>query len=260
MSRPLIIGHRGASALAPENTLIAFERALTDGADGLEFDVRLSRDMVPVVIHDADLKRTAGRQERVMDLSARELATTDVGSWFNARFPAKANDLYNSSTVPLLESVFQMVRGTRATLYVELKPDPQRRSPLVKAVAEMIQNYDMVQAAIVESFDLNTISEIKVLQPEIRTAALFERKISRPMPSSSAISRLARDCGADELALHHTLATSRRMARFHQEGFPVTVWTVDNPVWASKALDLDLKAVISNNPGLLLAALKNAGA
>jgi glycerophosphoryl diester phosphodiesterase len=259
VTRPLIIGHRGASALAPENTLIAFERALADGADGLEFDVRLSRDMVPVVIHDADLKRTGGRQERVMDLTADMLARVDVGSWFNVRYPASANAAYALSTVPTLESVFELVRGTRATLYVELKPDTQRRTPLVKAVVDMIQRHGMADTAIVESFDLDTIAETKHLNSEIRAAALFERRLSKPIPSSTAISRLARDCGADELALHHTLATSRRMARFNDEGFPVTVWTVDNPNWVSRALELKVKALISNNPGRLLAALSGRG-
>src|SRR6185503_14444987 len=80
---PLILGHRGASAVAPENTLAAFSRAMSDGADGIEFDVRLSRDGVPVVIHDANLNRTAGVARRVSDLTAKELQEIDVGGWFD---------------------------------------------------------------------------------------------------------------------------------------------------------------------------------
>ncbi len=76
---PLIIGHRGASALAPENTLVAFERALADGADGVEFDVRLARDRVPVVIHDATLRRTLLRDETVAALTSSELQRWDAG-------------------------------------------------------------------------------------------------------------------------------------------------------------------------------------
>src|SRR4029079_16191350 len=81
--RPLILGHRGASAVAPENTLAAFSRAMSDGADGIEFDVRLSRDRVPVVIHDANLNRTAGVDRRVSDLTAKDLQEIDAGSWFD---------------------------------------------------------------------------------------------------------------------------------------------------------------------------------
>src|SRR5262245_8945252 len=80
---PLIIGHRGASAAAPENTLTAFAQAVALGADGIELDVRLARDGVPVVIHDASLHHTAGRKTRVAHLTSPELTEIDVGSWFN---------------------------------------------------------------------------------------------------------------------------------------------------------------------------------
>ncbi|HET6851924.1 MAG TPA: glycerophosphodiester phosphodiesterase family protein, partial [Pyrinomonadaceae bacterium] len=86
MSTPLIIGHRGASAVAPENTIAAFKEAIAVGADGVEFDVRLTRDRVPVVIHDSTLRRTAGLQRRVADLTWAELEQVDVGSWFDRKF------------------------------------------------------------------------------------------------------------------------------------------------------------------------------
>jgi glycerophosphoryl diester phosphodiesterase len=82
MKTPLIIAHRGASAVAPENTIAAFRRAIEVGADGVEFDVRLARDGVPVVIHDSTLERTAGLKRGVSDLTSEELSQIDVGSWF----------------------------------------------------------------------------------------------------------------------------------------------------------------------------------
>ena len=85
MQKPLIIAHRGASALAPENTLAAFRRAIADSAEGLEFDVQLSKDNVPVVIHDFDLKRLGRREGFVKDFTAEELQRIDVGSWFNLK-------------------------------------------------------------------------------------------------------------------------------------------------------------------------------
>src|SRR5215208_2524413 len=86
MPAPLIIGHRGASAVAPENTMAAFREAIATGADGIEFDVRLTRDGVPVIIHDSTLRRTGGLQRRVSDLAASELEQVDVGSWFAPAF------------------------------------------------------------------------------------------------------------------------------------------------------------------------------
>src|SRR5436305_14482245 len=99
---PLIIGHRGAAAVAPENTLVSFARAYRDGADGIEFDVRLARDRVPVVIHDATLRRTGAHTGCVAALSAAELAATALGSCFNRRFPALARAEFMPAGVPTL--------------------------------------------------------------------------------------------------------------------------------------------------------------
>jgi len=85
--RTLILAHRGASAEAPENTLAAFNLALQQGADGVELDVRLSADGVPVVIHDVRLERTTNGAGRVDALGARELRRLDAGSWFNQLYP-----------------------------------------------------------------------------------------------------------------------------------------------------------------------------
>ncbi|HRJ78374.1 MAG TPA: glycerophosphodiester phosphodiesterase family protein, partial [Planctomycetota bacterium] len=83
---PIILAHRGASALAPENTAAAFALARSMGADGFECDVHLSGDGVPVVIHDRNLKRLAGLNRRVDSLPWRQLSGLDVGSWFERRF------------------------------------------------------------------------------------------------------------------------------------------------------------------------------
>ena len=104
---PLIIGHRGASALAPENTLAAFARALDDGADGIELDVRLAKDGVPVVIHDATLRRTGLTSGEVAQMTSEQLANVNVGSWFNRAHPTLAREEYEQQRVPTLADVFQ---------------------------------------------------------------------------------------------------------------------------------------------------------
>src|SRR5712691_1033184 len=109
---PLIIGHRGSSAVAPENTIAAFVRAMRDGADGFEFDVRLARDGVPVVIHDATLRRTAQMSGAVADFTSRELNHVDVGSWFNHQHPNRARQEYAQETVPTLEQVLDLIEET----------------------------------------------------------------------------------------------------------------------------------------------------
>src|SRR6266550_5167468 len=122
-ARPLVIGHRGSSAVAPENTIAAFVRAISDGADGFEFDVRLALDNEPVVIHDSSLQRTARIPGVVAQLTSKELQKIDVGSWFNHQRPDDAKKEYETETVPTLDRVFDLVKDTTQILYLEMKSE-----------------------------------------------------------------------------------------------------------------------------------------
>ncbi|HLM54792.1 MAG TPA: glycerophosphodiester phosphodiesterase family protein, partial [Pyrinomonadaceae bacterium] len=134
------MGHRGASAHAPENTLAAFELALEAGADGFEFDVRLARDGAAVVIHDATLERTALRPGRVESMTSAELQEVDAGSWFNLRSPALARDPFARERIPLLSTVFDRFGKRARLLYVELKSeDATLRAPLARQVVRLIR-------------------------------------------------------------------------------------------------------------------------
>ena len=88
---PLVIAHRGASLRAPENTLAAFHQAIHDGADAVELDVRLSRDGVPVVLHDASLERTTGVAAQVADVTLDQLRRLDAGAWFGQGLPRRGD-------------------------------------------------------------------------------------------------------------------------------------------------------------------------
>jgi glycerophosphoryl diester phosphodiesterase len=104
---------------------------------------------------------------------------------------------------------------------------------------------------VVESFTLDAIAEIKRIDPQIRTAALFEPKVMPPLPSMRRIFAQALECRADELALHSLLATRRITAEAKRRDMRVVVWTVDNPSWLARARDYGIHAVITNNPALM---------
>ncbi len=246
MIRPLIIGHRGASAVAPENTLLAFERALSDGADGIEFDVRLARDGVPVVIHDAALRRTALREGEVSSLSSTELSEIDVGTWFNLRYRSEAAPEYSRATIPTLAQVLEMCGGTR--LYVEMKCEAKECGALAAEVARLVRAHSLFDRVVVESFALDSIKEIKRLEPQIRTAALFEPRLTRPRPLPWKMIEQAVDNAADEIALHRTLVTRRIMEEARRRGMNVVVWTVDSPSWIGRAISNGIYAIITNRP------------
>lgn len=248
--RPLILGHRGASAVAPENTLAAFSRAMSDGADGIEFDVRLARDRIPVVIHDATLDRTGLIHLAVSELTAKELQEIDVGGWFAHR----TRSLSSSEKLPLLEQVCELFRETDGFLYIEMKCEKDDGAELAEAVVRLVRDSGLAERVVVESFELPAIAAVKKIDAEIRTAALFEPRLSRPISSVRRLRMIdtACDVGADEIALHHSLASARVIEKARQEGLETVVWTVADPAWIGIARSLGIKALITNDPSSLV--------
>jgi len=250
---PLIIGHRGASAIAPENTLAAFTRAIQDGADGIEFDVRLSQDGVPVVIHDAKLARTGLIDGVVAELSAEVLARTDVGSWFSQRPNAYDVD-FSKEKLPSLQQVFDLFADSDALLYLEMKSQRGDEKRLAAEVAGAIRKHAIAERVIVSSFNLELVQGVKAIDSAIRTAALFEPRVSRPatLVRSSKLVKLAKACGAEEICLHHTLAGRRLTEQAKKSQLEVVVWTVDDPEWIERARSLGVKALITNDPASMV--------
>lgn len=255
---PLIIGHRGASAVAPENTLAAFARTLDAGADGVELDVRLARDGVPVVIHDATLKRTGLRDGAVGRMTSSELAAIDAGTWFNREHPALSNDDYAREGVPTLERVFQLVIGRDSSkplfIYVELKTDNKACDELVRSVVNLVNRYKFKARVVIVSLDLSALTKTKLVDSTIRTGALFApRQGARLSLQAEDIITAAAACGADEILLHRLIARPKLVQAAISRDLPVAVWTVDDPVWIQRADKLGVSSLITNDPALLVA-------
>jgi glycerophosphoryl diester phosphodiesterase len=253
--QPLIIGHRGASALAPENTLVSIERALEDGADGVEFDVRLARDGVAVVIHDKNLKRTGLKDIKVERTLSHELVSADVGTWYNLRHPKRARAEYSGETLPTLADVLSLLRRSASLAYVELKVQGGNDRELAQEVIREIRRHEMARCVVVESFSLDSISEIKKIDPELRTAALFDRRLTKPAPSVRRLIEQTLRVGAAEMALHHSLIRRRTVDAATGHGIKTVAWTVDKPVWISRALKYELHGLITNDPGAMRSRL-----
>jgi glycerophosphoryl diester phosphodiesterase len=251
---PLILGHRGASALAPENTIAAFSRAMQDGADGIEFDVRLSRDQVPMVIHDNTLRRTGLLDAVVSKLTAAELQDIDVSAWFADKRTHASRSSYRDGRLPSLSGVLDFFHSIKGVLYIEMKCDPDEGSTLAAEVVRLVREHQMGDRVVVESFDLSAIAAIKRIDGGVKTAALFEPKVSRRISTIRRFRMIdqALQHEADEIALHHTLAGKGVVERARREGLEVVVWTVDSADWVARAESLGVKALISNDPGEMI--------
>jgi glycerophosphoryl diester phosphodiesterase len=250
---PLIIAHRGDSAHAPENTLAAIKAAVAGGAEGVEFDVRLSSDGVPVVIHDETLKRTASVDDGISSLTATRLASIDVGTWFNRKFPKKANAQFSSERVSTLSEILAALRDFDGRIYVEMKSTPADIIGLPKAVCEVLRAEKGRSRFIVKSFNLGSLPIVRSLLPDISIAALFDVSITELLRRNSAIALLAREFCANEVSLHHALATPKLCRILNDVGLPITVWTVDKKNWIDKARKLGIGAIITNDPAKMLA-------
>jgi len=141
-------------------------------------------------------------------------------------------------------------------LYVELKCERGDAHTLAERVVEIVHEHGADERVVVESFTLAAVAEVRRLAPHLRTAALFERRLARPLPSTRALVARARACGAHELALHHTLATGRTIVAAQTAGFPVVVWTVDTPARLPRLAQLGVRAIITNDPARMSAKLR----
>lgn len=224
---------------------------MRDGADGIEFDVRLARDLVPVVIHDAKLKRTASINKLVSEFTASELGRIDVSSWFQLGPSRKVET--EPEFVPTLAKVFEVFATINGVLYVEMKGEPVGDT-LPAVVARLIREHSFIDKVVVESFDLAAIAEMKRLDPTIRTAALFEPNVTQHLAvfKQRDVASVAAAAKADEVALHRRLARESLITELRRLNFEVVVWTVEKPEWVSLAQRLEIKALITNDPAALI--------
>jgi glycerophosphoryl diester phosphodiesterase len=232
---------------------MAFQMAIDAGADGVELDVRLSKDGVPVVVHDRNLKRLAGRPESIADLTAKELARVDIGSHFNATHPKRAQSEFAGVGVPTLAEVLEVFAIAGCFVHVELKIDKKRElKPLVNAVCGAIHSSSILQRIVLSSFRLTALAEAKHLLPSVRTSVLFSPSIMQFVKRRRHMIALARAFGANEISPYCSLVTPKFARLAREIGMPVNVWTCDNVKWVDRARKLGINALMTNDPAKLL--------
>lgn len=210
----LIFAHRGASGEYPENTILAFRKAEEQGVDGLEFDVQLTKDQIPVVIHDEKLGRTTDGQGWVKDHTLAELKRLDAGSWKDPSFQGEQT--------PSLEEVLDWAAGTSLQLNIELKTGVVPYPGLVSIVVEMIQRFQLENRVILSSFNHYSLVEVRKLHPEIETAILFMEGLYKPW-------EYAKTVGANGLHCFLPVAQPELLRGAAQAGMPVRPFTVNDP-------------------------------
>jgi glycerophosphoryl diester phosphodiesterase len=246
---PLVYAHRGGAGLRPENTLAAFDHGLSLGADGLELDVRLSRDGQVVVHHDATLERTTNGRGRVADHTAGELERLDAAHHFRGanavgvgEFPFRGRGI----GVPTLAAVLDRYKG--AALVIELKEASEQ---LAQRTVELVLAAGATDRVALGSFSGRALRAARGTAPGIRTGAsreetrwaLYRSWIGWPLGTPGY-----REFQVPERSGATTVVSRRFVAHAHRAGVEVKVWTVDEAHDITRLLDWGVDGIITDRP------------
>jgi glycerophosphoryl diester phosphodiesterase len=253
-SARLIFAHRGGAKLGPENTLAAFERGLATGADGVECDVHLSRDGVPVIIHDATLDRTTNVAGPVSACTAAELAKVDAGFHFkrDGEFPFRGLGI----GVPPLDALLRQ-HDTQAI--IELK---QSSVALARAVIAVVRAARAVDRVCIGSFHRLALETIRAEAPEIATSASEPEARWTLYRSWTGLPPMTRKpyCSfqVPERAGRLRVVSPAFIRQAHAEGATIQVWVIDDPHDIKRLFAWGVDGVISDRPDLAIAVRNGA--
>ncbi|MDR3574065.1 MAG: glycerophosphodiester phosphodiesterase family protein [Anaerolineaceae bacterium] len=243
--RPILFAHRGASALAPENTLSSFDKALTDGAEAIELDVKLTADGKVIVLHDQTVNRTTNGQGDVRTLSLADVKRLDAGSHFSAEFAGE--------TIPTLEEVFLAV-GKKLFINVEITNYATPTDALPVRVAELVRKYELEDWVMFSSFNALNLIRLRAILPQIPIGILAEEgpagRLARGFAGRLAAPKIVHPYFSDVDEVY--------VRRQHALGRRVHVWTVNSPQELCRLFRLQVDGMFTDDPHLASQILEHA--
>lgn len=244
-NRPLVIGHRGYSAIAPENTLFSFGLALEARVDLVELDYQHSKDGVPMVIHDHIFDRTTDarkkwqrRRIKVAQKTAAEIQTLDAGAWFDAKF--------TGAKVPLLSEALDFICGSGGVALIEHK------SGDAKTLAQLLRERNLINKVVVISFNWKFLREFHELEPSQVLGTLGPpSRLSngrRPAHVRRGVAARLKDVAKTgaQIVVWNRKISQRDIQSAHQRGIRVWIYTIDKVAPARKLIRRGVDAIITN--------------
>lgn len=224
----LVIGHKGASAIAPENTLKAFQKAIELGADYVEFDSHLTKDGEIVIIHDADTYNSTGVHGLIRDKTLEEIKKLDAGE---------------GERIPTLQELIAMAKG-KIGLQLEIKS-----TGLLDRMMQILRKEDLIHNSIVSCFMFNELLKLKEIEPNIKIGFLLPVELVQ----SRLIKRKILKCVKEDFyAIHpHFSRVDKEIVEFaHTNGLKVNVWTVNDSDTMKNLIQLDVDGIITDDISL----------
>jgi glycerophosphoryl diester phosphodiesterase len=235
----LIIGHRGASGHAPENTLAAFKKAVALGATFVETDLQLSRDAHFVAMHDATVNRTTNGQGAVHDMTLAELRRLDAGSWFGSEFAGER--------IPTLEELLEFSKKNDVVFYLEVKPAGSWGGE--HALVGALRLSGEIPRTVVISFDATIVLSLRKIEATLMTGLLYDGQLENPIDKAVEI-------GARQLVVRGDLVTPAMIAAARKKDLQVVCWTVNQPAHMRMLMAAGVDGIMSDYPDRLVAAVK----
>jgi glycerophosphoryl diester phosphodiesterase len=243
MGKPWLIGHRGASGSAPENTMAAFRLAIEQGAGFLETDLHLTRDAHLVAIHDATLERTTSGRGFVKELNLAELLELDAGSWFAPDFAGER--------IPTLEQVLAFARETDIGLFLEIKQESAWG--IEHSLVGSLRSAGESHRVVVLSFSEGILRNLRRLDNTLMSGLLFD---SMPGGVADLIER-ALSIGVRQLAPRLDLLSPELVAAARQHDLQVVVWTANLPEEMRASIAAGVDGIMTDFPARLRDLLQN---
>jgi len=266
----LIIAHRGARSLAPENTIPAAVKAFENHADGWELDVAMSRDGVLVVVHDDTLERTSDVKDvfpdrqpwSVYDFTLAELQQLDFGSWFVATDPFEQIDagiispedvgIYQGVTIPTLKKALLYTKSNHWWVNIEIKNAAGTAADgvIVQKVVDLVMELEMEEQVLISSFNFEYLQQVKDLNKDLATGVLVNKVVVDPI---SLMERL------DAQAFHPGIKVTypEQVALLRQHGYDVNVWTVNEVHQMQDLIEMGVTGIITDFPQRLYQVLND---
>lgn len=239
---PKVIGHRGAPYYAPENTLASLYEAEKRGVKWIEFDVALTKDQVPVILHDENLRRTTNGRGSIAEMIWSDVAQLDAGGWFSPK--------YTGEKVPLFKDYLEAAKTLNLGINVEIKPTKnQDFATAFQVVQELQQNWpDPHDHLLVSSFSVSALAAARARDSRFYLALLLDKWFAG---WQDAVVQL--NCVS--VNVNHRRLSPKRVAEIKAMGCYVMAYTVDSPKRASQLFDWGVDAVFSNVPDVILSNL-----
>jgi glycerophosphoryl diester phosphodiesterase len=235
----LAIAHRGSSGHAPENTLAAFRRALSQGVTFIETDLQLTRDAHLVAIHDETLERTTNGHGPVHDLTLAEVRRLDAGSWFASEF--------SGERIPTLDEILEFSAKNDVVFYLEIKSTGAWGGE--HALIGSLRKFNEFQRVVVISFDPGVLRTLREIEPTLMTGLLFDGQLERPFDT-------AQEIGARQLAIRGDLVSPNFLLEAHRRDLQVLCWTINSVAHMRLLISAGVDGIMSDYPDRLLSAIK----